>query len=249
MKYETGDEFELITLETCRESGASRPRVRALSYFPGEMKVEFPRALREEYPIGTRFRANVKVCQKHNADGSVKGVKYLLADKNTIVLDKNFTPSQLIFALQKNDSKSGRAYDYVLSGDSKELEFGKLREKALKASGSTREGVLSESYVRKRSGIIKLYALARSEGNCEACDEPAPFIRRKNGEPYLEVHHIKELSQGGTDSILNVAAICPNCHARVTHGDDASMYNQSIFYKIKAKEGDIAERYDDFSSF
>lgn len=247
--YDAGDEFELITLETCRESGVSRPRVRALSYFPREMRVDFPVALRTEYPIGTRFRANVKVCQKHNVDGSLKGVKYLYADKKTIVLVKDFTPSQLIFALQKNDSKSGRAYDYVLSGGSEELEFGKLREKALKASGSTREGVLSESYVRKRSGIIKLYALARSEGNCEACDEPAPFIRRKNGEPYLEVHHIKELSQGGTDSILNVAAICPNCHARVTHGDDASMYNQSIFYKIKAKEDDIAERYDDFSSF
>jgi len=121
--------------------------------------------------------------------------------------------------------------------------YGKLRKKALEASVSITEGVLSESFVRKRSGTIKLYALARSKADCEACDEPAPFIRRKNGEPYLEVHHIKELSQGGTDSILNVAAICPNCHARVTHGDDASMYNQSIFYKIKTKESRIAERY------
>ena len=236
MKYETGDEFELITLETCKESGISRPQVKPLSYFPREMKVEFPKGLREEHPIGTRFRANVKVCQKHNSDGSVKGVEYLRADKKTIVLVKDFKPSQLIYALLKPDSKSGRVYDYVSSG---ELEFEKLRERALKASVSTREGISSESLVRKRSESIKLYAMVRSEGNCEACDEPAPFTK-KNGAPYLEVHHIEELSLGGADSIVNVAAICPNCHARVTHGDDALIYNQSIFKKIKIKETDLA---------
>ncbi|MCD8189512.1 MAG: HNH endonuclease [Clostridiales bacterium] len=37
----------------------------------------------------------------------------------------------------------------------------------------------------------------------------------KNGEPYLEVHHVVWLSRGGADSLDNTVALCPNCHARV----------------------------------
>lgn len=33
--------------------------------------------------------------------------------------------------------------------------------------------------------------------------------------PYLEVHHIKILSHGGSDSVENVVALCPNCHKKI----------------------------------
>ncbi|MCD9544043.1 hypothetical protein GLP24_04155 [Photobacterium carnosum] len=46
----------------------------------------------------------------------------------------------------------------------------------------------------------------------------APFTKKSNGEPYLEVHHIKPLSQGGEDSLENVKAICPNCHREMHFG-------------------------------
>lgn len=32
------------------------------------------------------------------------------------------------------------------------------------------------------------------------------------GEPYLESHHIVFLSEGGSDSIENTMALCPNCY-------------------------------------
>ena len=43
---------------------------------------------------------------------------------------------------------------------------------------------------------------------------PAPFSD-KNGEPYLESHHVEWLSKGGEDSIDNVVALCPNCHRKM----------------------------------
>ncbi|HDY7447493.1 TPA: HNH endonuclease [Vibrio vulnificus] len=46
----------------------------------------------------------------------------------------------------------------------------------------------------------------------------APFIKRSNGEPYLEVHHIIPLSQGGLDSLENVISLCPNCHRKIHFG-------------------------------
>jgi hypothetical protein len=55
-------------------------------------------------------------------------------------------------------------------------------------------------------------------------------------EPYLEIHHIPALGEGGADHPLNVAAVCPNCHQRVTHGSDASEHNAVIEQNVKAAE-------------
>jgi hypothetical protein len=76
-----GDFYEGVLLESCRDENRSitRPRVRPLEYFPKWMRVEFPRSLREKYPIGTRFRADVTVGQKHWSNGVEKGPPYLAA--------------------------------------------------------------------------------------------------------------------------------------------------------------------------
>ena len=49
---------------------------------------------------------------------------------------------------------------------------------------------------------------------CELCGQQAPF-NDKNGNPYLECHHIIWLSKGGSDSIDNTVALCPNCHKKM----------------------------------
>jgi hypothetical protein len=241
MELIQGDEFQLIELETCIDSKKTRPRVRPLSPFPTTIRVEFPRDLRDEHPIGNRFRADVKVCQKHNKDGSTRGPIYLCAIENTIIKVESFTPEKMLMALQKPNSASGRSYEYVELGhdDDNELPADSLqilRTRALNASSTNLATRVSEIKVPTRNNIIKLYALTRSRGICEACDEPAPFIRKNTGEPYLEVHHIIELSQGGPDSPQNVAAICPNCHARVTYGEDKTNYNDKLKAKVKRLE-------------
>lgn len=65
-----------------------------------------------------------------------------------------------------------------------------------------------------RSVYIKEFAKRVSKGICQLCDEKAPFVDRQ-GSPFLEVHHIKYLSQKGTDTIDNVVALCPNCHRKI----------------------------------
>ena len=48
---------------------------------------------------------------------------------------------------------------------------------------------------------------------------PAPF-KDKNGNPYLENHHVEWLSKGGEDTIDNAVALCPNCHKKMHILDD-----------------------------
>jgi len=59
----------------------------------------------------------------------------------------------------------------------------------------------------------------RARGICQLCGRKAPF-NDKQGNPYLEVHHIIWLSRGGADKLSNTAALCPNCHAKMHIVDD-----------------------------
>lgn len=235
-----GDWFSGLLLETCTDLDKSitRPRVRPLEELPADIRVEFPRPLRENNPIGTRFRADVKVCQKHWSNGSPKGPPYLRADTSTIVKVAGFTPLQTMFAFQKAGTISGRAYEYfVLDVEHKATarSFNELREIAYRFASLEVAVKKREAFERERSVIIVDYALARSKGNCEACEAPAPFLRRNN-EPYLEVHHINALSAGGADHPVNVAAVCPNCHRRATHSKDAAVFNATIKRKVDTIE-------------
>lgn len=86
-----------------------------------------------------------------------------------------------------------------------------------------------------RSTKVREYVLARADGVCEGCGNPAPF-QSKTGGPYLHAHHINELSDGGSDTPKTVAALCPNCHYEIHHGIDGDKYNEEIAETIEQKE-------------
>jgi 5-methylcytosine-specific restriction endonuclease McrA len=76
--------------------------------------------------------------------------------------------------------------------------------------------VLTTIFQRNPDVIVEV--LKRASGICECCGNPAPFARRSDGTPYLEVHHIVMLSAGGQDTETNTQALCPNCHRKAHFG-------------------------------
>lgn len=76
--------------------------------------------------------------------------------------------------------------------------------------------VTSTGFLRNPDVIAE--TLARAEGICEACHQSAPFQRRKDNTPYLEVHHRIPLAEGGEDTVENALALCPNCHRKAHYG-------------------------------
>ena len=65
-----------------------------------------------------------------------------------------------------------------------------------------------------RDPYVSELAKRLAAGKCELCCQPAPFKDSK-GRPYLETHHVVWLSKGGSDSIDNTVALCPNCHRKM----------------------------------
>jgi len=84
----------------------------------------------------------------------------------------------------------------------------------------TKITVQTEYYSRNADVIVEV--LMRAAGVCELCERPAPFLRKSDKTPYLEVHHRKQLADGGKDTVANAIAVCPNCHRNSHYGVDVA---------------------------
>lgn len=96
-------------------------------------------------------------------------------------------------------------------------------KKERKARLESRNSIYPDIYEIKttayrRNPDVIAEVLIRANGICERCDKEAPFNRASDGTPYLEVHHIKRLADGGEDTVENAIAICPNCHRELHYG-------------------------------
>ena len=128
------------------------------------------------------------------------------------------------------------------SGWINNLSLDELKELALQDTSNGHDSVqVKRVKVRKRSEAIKLYARTRAAGTCEACEQSEPF-EAKSGSS-LEVHHMYRLSDGGPDHPEHVAAVCPNCHARIHRGIDGVEYNEALIEKILDKEDPFRMEY------
>jgi 5-methylcytosine-specific restriction protein A len=93
-------------------------------------------------------------------------------------------------------------------------------EKSRKLGASPKLPVRSKAIVSVylRNPYVVAAVLERAKGKCERCHKPAPFLRGKDGTPYLEVHHKIRLADRGEDTVDNAIALCPNCHRELHHG-------------------------------
>lgn len=87
----------------------------------------------------------------------------------------------------------------------------------------------ASSYVRDPE--VKAWVLESAKGICECCASPAPFVA-VSGEPFLEVHHVRQLSDGGSDTVQNAVAICPNCHRALHYAVNRSELINGLYQRI-----------------
>jgi 5-methylcytosine-specific restriction protein A len=111
-------------------------------------------------------------------------------------------PSQTVRQIEQRQRKQARR-----------LSDAEVAKRAAKNSGKAGSRT-STTTVYVRDAFVAEHARRRAAGHCELCKQPAPF-KDKDGEPFLEVHHVVWLARGGQDSIENTVALCPNCHRRM----------------------------------
>lgn len=92
------------------------------------------------------------------------------------------------------------------------------RRKRLASAPKFPRRTVTTTSVFDRNPDVVAEVLFQSKGTCGRCKGLAPFLRKSNGTPYLEVHHCVPLAQGGEDTVENAIALCPNCHRESHYG-------------------------------
>jgi len=136
---------------------------------------------------------------------SVGAIEYLSA----IIGNKLPNPSFAFDAIVDNEERALRKL--------KKLSNGKLSELAQAYNSSPHKAETTTSVFIRNPYIVE-QAKRLANGKCQDCGQPAPFLNKSTNEPFLEIHHIVPLSQGGEDVIENVLALCPNCHRKRHYG-------------------------------
>ena len=90
---------------------------------------------------------------------------------------------------------------------------------------------ISTTSVFSRDPLVKAWILNHAKGVCEACGNVGPF-KTIYGDFYLEVHHVLSLSEGGSDTINNTVALCPNCHRRCHQSADRDNFVDSLYHNV-----------------
>lgn len=119
-------------------------------------------------------------------------------DNHEVIIDKEIIDSNF-------DGKEKKA---------RNLSDWELEEKAKESQSKKTSVRTTRSKTYERNPYVTEFAKRRANGICQLCDKPAPF-KNKSGKPYLETHHIEWLSNGGSDTIENTVALCPNCHRKM----------------------------------
>ncbi len=82
-----------------------------------------------------------------------------------------------------------------------------------------------------RDPRVKAWVLKRAGSRCEGCKSPAPF-KTALGIDFLEVHHVRALADGGSDTISNAVAVCPNCHRALHYALDQEARKAQLFKNV-----------------
>lgn len=140
-------------------------------------------------------------------------------DKNNVNLNTLRSIASQFDALLHLDDTLGKINDHFDDLVKKSLiSSSEERQKRLDIANQIPSSRMASVKVYNRNPDVVASVLIRADGICENCNNPAPFIRRKDNTPYLEVHHKIKLADGGQDIVKNAEALCPNCHRNIHYG-------------------------------
>ncbi len=91
-------------------------------------------------------------------------------------------------------------------------------------------GIGAKPEKRRRKSVptsIKKEVLYKQNYKCAKCGKKLP--------PTRHFHHKKAVSKGGKNTVSNVIALCPNCHAKIHHRQRVKKANKKARAKKKKK--------------
>lgn len=105
----------------------------------------------------------------------------------------------------------------------------------------TPDRALAVSWAVVRDPAVRAHVLKQANGRCEHCGREG--FRMRNGDAYLEAHHIISLSKDGRDTVENVIALCAEHHREAHYGATAEELEKSFVQCVQARNSAASNAY------
>ena len=101
-----------------------------------------------------------------------------------------------------------------------------------------------KTYTYSRNKRVACNALQHANYQCEINSNHVTFIRKSNGTPYVEPHHLVPMAfQDDFDVSLdreqNIVTLCSNCHRKIHYGLDKEKVLRTLYKERKSALEDI----------
>jgi len=218
MGQKTKDPSEYITIiaEVYFDKSKNKNEVRpcAGQPFPQDMRISCAMRI-AKYTPGTKVRLKVVEAETNRKPYLYSSYRW----KHEKVPDKEFDQVKGKISIIKTDSGvSVRKSEKQVHPP---IPKGKIKPKA----------IATEIIEFQRDALVKSWVLQQANGKCECCNETAPFSG-PDGLPYLEVHHVRQLADNGSDTTSNAVALCPNCHREFHYGANSTNLVARLYKRI-----------------
>ena len=99
-----------------------------------------------------------------------------------------------------------------------------------------REKMVTEKCTYWRDPVAAANALCNANYKCEICVTHPTFIRKSNGKPYTEPHHLIPMAYSdkfkvSLDVEANIVSLCSTCHNHIHYGVGAKDLLTSLYYQ------------------
>lgn len=192
----------------------------------------------------SKYETPIFVFEKQNEKCILKGVYKYVKDEHDPSNDSRWFILHKVSSFETDKIVTQNEYEREVSKqvDISKRRFKEERRNRLQNAAKAPDTVTVTSTQFVRNGDVIVEVLERAKGVCEQCKKPAPFLR-KDLTPYLEVHHIKPLAEGGDDTVENAIAICPNCHRAAHHAAEVVTVTAAVI--MDARKVLITKRRDE----
>lgn len=119
-----------------------------------------------------------------------------------------------------------------------------------------REKTVTEKCTYWRDPVVAANALCNANYRCEICATHPTFIRKSNGKPYTEPHHLVPMSAQKDFSVSldvenNIVSLCSNCHNQIHYGIEIDSILKPLYEQRKEllKKVGIEATYDELKKY
>ncbi len=190
-----------------------------------------------EQCLGLVVDDKFEMCQKRLLDYKDKFFPQLTNHEFTDYLYRTYGGGKLATLFETNDFEDDRLNRELEDVDDPVDEYVTRPQPKAKPQRAP-NGILFLT----RNPRMAAYALKNARHMCENNPNHKCFIKRSNGKPYTEVHHLIPLCfQGRFENSLdvpeNIISLCSSCHNEIHYGKDADILIEKLFRKRKPKLG------------